>query len=753
MRLRVPPAWLWPLAVVAAVLLVNLPALMGLVDVSPLGRIGGTYLYSHPGVWPGAVYYDPNAGITAQTLGHLAAEDWLHGTVPWWNPFAGLGAPLAAGMQSAAFFPPTLLLALTQGQLLFHIVLEMTAALGTYFLARELRFSLPIAAAAGVAFGLEGTLARFGNATANPVCFLPIVIFGVERLCQREELDWPGWAMLALGLALSVYAGFPEVAYLDGLMAAAWLIFRIAQGPPAGRWPALARLAGGAVAGVLMSAPLAVAFVEYLPQANLGGHTGSFASGTLQSSAVQMLGLPYLYGPVGAYSANTAVASAWAGAGGYLTLPALALAGAGLVAAARERGLRIFLAVFPVIVLMWEFGLQPVQFILSHIVPGAGAVASYRYSLPGVELAIVLLACFGLEAAGRRSVLAGCTVAAVAAAVAGLDLAVAWPVIRTLWKDPTYHHFAKLTFAWAGATIAAVAGAVLGAEWWARRNAGRSRPRAVGAAVAGAVLALDAMVMFAAPQLSAPRNTAVDYGPPGYLSAHLGTDRFVSYRALNPDYGSYFGLGQIELIDLPIPKLWASYVQTRLQPGITIPYHFGQGTPELAAAIAGRLADYESSGVGYLVTAAGGQPPVLAKLEAHLRRVYDDGHYVIYAFPHPAPFFSTTGSACHLTWSGLDAVVASCPHPATLVRRELDLPSWSATVNGAPARMMQVDGAFSAVALPAGTSTVEYSYTPAHMDLALAAFGLGMAILAGVPVVDVYRRRLRRARRAGAVTI
>jgi hypothetical protein len=34
------------------------------------------------------------SGWTSQALGHLAALDWLHGTVPWWNPFEGLGAPL-----------------------------------------------------------------------------------------------------------------------------------------------------------------------------------------------------------------------------------------------------------------------------------------------------------------------------------------------------------------------------------------------------------------------------------------------------------------------------------------------------------------------------------------------------------------------------------------------------------------------------------------------------------------------------------
>ena len=46
-----------------------------------------------------------------QALGHLVATDWFSGHVPWWNPYEGLGVPLAGDMQSGAFFPPTLLFA------------------------------------------------------------------------------------------------------------------------------------------------------------------------------------------------------------------------------------------------------------------------------------------------------------------------------------------------------------------------------------------------------------------------------------------------------------------------------------------------------------------------------------------------------------------------------------------------------------------------------------------------------------------
>jgi hypothetical protein len=39
----------------------------------------------------------------------FAAEMWRSGNVPLWNPFVGNGAPLAANLQSAVFYPLNIL--------------------------------------------------------------------------------------------------------------------------------------------------------------------------------------------------------------------------------------------------------------------------------------------------------------------------------------------------------------------------------------------------------------------------------------------------------------------------------------------------------------------------------------------------------------------------------------------------------------------------------------------------------------------
>ena len=76
----VPLVW-----ITGAVLAANAPALLHLVTTNPL--VLNAALTSTPsGRLPGLPYIDGNAGFTMQALGHLAAVDWLHGHVPWWNP-------------------------------------------------------------------------------------------------------------------------------------------------------------------------------------------------------------------------------------------------------------------------------------------------------------------------------------------------------------------------------------------------------------------------------------------------------------------------------------------------------------------------------------------------------------------------------------------------------------------------------------------------------------------------------------------
>ncbi|MEA2567706.1 MAG: hypothetical protein QOD49_2883, partial [Actinomycetota bacterium] len=93
----------------AGVLLANVLYLSGIFQGDPSVHRSGVATGVKPNLFPGDYTIDPNDGFTSQALGHLAAMEWLHGHVPYWNHYEGVGTPLAGEMQSAAMFPLVLL--------------------------------------------------------------------------------------------------------------------------------------------------------------------------------------------------------------------------------------------------------------------------------------------------------------------------------------------------------------------------------------------------------------------------------------------------------------------------------------------------------------------------------------------------------------------------------------------------------------------------------------------------------------------
>jgi uncharacterized membrane protein YfhO len=79
----------------------------------------------------------------------------------------------------------------------------------------------------------------------------------------------------------------------------------------------------------------------------------------------------------------------------------------------------------------------------------------------------------------------------------------------------------------------------------------------------------------------------------------------------------------------------------------------------------------------------------------------------------------------------------TCPQQTTLVRRELSLPGWTATVT-VPARddtyqtpVRTIDGIFQQVSVPKGTTIVRFSFAPPYSNDALLACVIGLLILFG----------------------
>jgi hypothetical protein len=779
-----------PAACIAfAILLANLPALFHWVTTNPL-NIDAYLTMPGGGALPGLPYIDPNAGYTTQALGHLAAVDWIHGHVPWWNPYEGLGAPLAGEMQSGAFFPLTLLLALHQGLLLLQMILEALTGISTYLLARKLGVGRAFSTAAGVAFGLCGTYAWFAHAPIRPVAFLPLCLLGVERAIESTtHRQRGGWAFLSVALALSILAGFPETTFIDGIFVAWWAVLRVAGSDRAHWRPIVQKLAAAVVVGVALSAPLLAAAVAYLPEAYVGAHNGGFADVSLPGSGLTQLILPYSLGPIfgfrSAVGGTDTISQLWGSVGGFLSVTLIASGLVGLVGR-KQRRLRFGLGAWVVVCLLRTFGFPPVVHLLA-LIPGVRLTAFYRYSDPSWELAVVILAALGLDDIARGT--ASRTMLVISSAITGVLAlwagATAWPMLsHAIGLSGNQIHHAHLYVV--GSLVAAL-GALALLTIGGVRASGQRRPsdsestRAIGHAGQGdrvrkrgrilmaVVVAAESLLLFGFTFFSAPKPVPLQTASVDWLQAHLGAYRFVNLGPVQPNYGSFFGIAEANVNDIPLPKSWTSYVRTHLDSNSPTGLFTGGARvnpagPTPAQELDANLLNYEAVGVRYVIELSDGRDlqgtpfpaPGAPGWPAGPRLVHHDAFADIWELPAAAsPFLledaspprqsSPLPSSCTVEGRGWDEAVVRCPRPTVLVRRVQYLSGWSASANGVAAPVRQdragPGGLFQRVTIPAGTTRVSFAYRPPHADLAIGIAGVALVWLGASLVIPRIRRR------------
>ena len=243
--------------------------------LSGLGQnLGGQLLGGAAG------WLDPDIGYITQPLGQLSANDWLHGVIPWWNPFTGVGTPLAAEMQTSSFFLPfVLLLHFWSGWVWLRLVLQILCGVFTYALLIELRLGRLAALVGAGLYALNGTFVLVPHAPIAPLPFLPLLLLGVEHARRAAGRGAPlGWSLIVVAVAYSLYAGFPETAYFDGLLAALWSVSALLSLPRAAWLRFAGKLAAGSVIGVALALPLIVPFALYLRVGYAGCcHSGAYA--------------------------------------------------------------------------------------------------------------------------------------------------------------------------------------------------------------------------------------------------------------------------------------------------------------------------------------------------------------------------------------------------------------------------------------------------------------------------------------------
>ena len=574
------------------------------------------------------------------------------------------------------------------------------------------------------------------------IAFLPMLLLGIEMAREASvRRRRGGWSLIAIALALSLYAGFPEMSLIDGLVAVIWFGVRCSGLTKAALVAFCRKNLAGVSIGALLAAPIIAAFLGYLPYADTGQHGGGFADVSFPAVALPRTIFPFVYGPLfgfNQYDHSGVLSTLWIE--GFLSMSVVALAAVGVLGR-KHRVLRLGLAGWIVLAMGKTYGLVPAR-VLLDVIPGVKDTAFSDYSIVSYEFAFIVLAAFGVDdlIAGstrkRWAVVALCCTAGIAA----LEAQRALQFVKGLSGAPNSHVWAYVSIASATFVLLFVILVVVVAPPHRR------------ALPLVAIVLLEAIVLFIVPELSAPRRVTLDTAPVTFLQQHSGLYRFYTLGPIQPNYGSYYSLGSVATNDLPMPKLWVNYIDGALDSNVN-PLIF-TGTNQLDPSgptpvdeFLDNFRSYEAVSVKYLVIPNGLAVPDDSPL-GPLNIVFEDRLAIIVQLPDPAPFYSTTAAGCVLSGEELGGVTVSCPHPATLTREELFMPGWTATVNGQNVDVQLHDGIVQSIQLPSGTSHVVFSYLPPQEGWAVVAFVVGLVLLITGPglasrLASARRRRHR----------
>jgi hypothetical protein len=729
------------------------------------------------------------------------------GILPAWSSHALTGVPLLSNPQSGLFSPfalPLWILPFTWA-LGFAAALKLWAgALGVYLLVRELRLGFLPGLLAGVAFAFCSMNVMWLAPEIVPAVavLLPWLLWLVERLARGGGI---GSAIaLACLTAAAIGGGHPGTQVHVLVAAGLYALLRAAlarERAPPERLKALALALGGLGVGIGL---IGVLLVPEIVSSH--GTVGTLArkggQGTLPGLDRMPFGMvrtplfPDWWGrPSGIETADSPVHSInlnYQERTFYAGAVALVLAAIGLTnrSALRRQAPFLVLGGLGLAIALHAPGLW---WLAGHL-PALKLVENQRLHFV-FELAIAVLAAFGLQAVMDRPHERGRQLAVALAAVgAGLIGAASAHVApgdlgRTLEHFLTGRDFHRrgvielTTVVWFLLFALGVTAALLAP----RRRA------AAATAIAAAVVLLASfdMLHFANrynPMAPADRVTPSRTPTIAYLQRHRGDGRFVGIElALPPEQAIRFGLADVRGYNPPFPTrrfldLWRRAAPDQLA---WLPTTI-DGISPAAVQMTGAL------GARYIVAGPGTTaPPAADPALRALRRVYDGREATIFENPRATPraFVAprivrtpdAASASAALVDSGFDArraAVVEADQPgatelagadgalgtaaiveqrnarvtlhARLDRRGLVvlgdqlLDGWSVRVDGHPATPLRVDAVLRGVVVDPGSHEIVWSYRVPGLRAGVATSALALLVLLGAAVLP----RARRARAA-----
>jgi len=738
-------------------------------------------LAANPGaIWPDRTYFFRDYGITFQPLHDLFLRALRSGRWIFWNPYSYEGSALLPTL-----YPFDLLQFFVPGPIAASWLLTLhfpIAALGMYFLARELGASRPGACAAGALYSLCG----LAQSSLNLWLFLealalaPWLAFAVRRalLCGGRSV---ALAALVLGLSISTLAvEFVGQALLLGIVLA------LVASP---RRPIVMHLLAVVALGLGLAAlpillTMGIVSESLRGEADIGALQRSLHPLSLLQTVVPnfflSLAEPIRYG----WSLRLFPESAPYFLSLYLGPLALAVAWNGLREV--ESRLRFALAGLAILglwyALGWHAGLAGFLHPLLHF---------FRFPVKALLLpclSVSVLAGLGVTRLGegrgwgRLAVVAvGCTAIAIGSAVvaAGYGEAIgAWLGLR---PEAIPAHVALLRHDAMGASLLALA--ALGVAWAVRR-ARLSAARGVRLVIGLLVIDLAHAAWGLNPQTSplffrplpemAPLVSGLEGGRVlslGYALSPRMTEFIASGRP-GVELGSFFLYRQVlnpftnVLDDVELaggPDLH-SFIpnEPMIRLGAYRPEAIGGVTRELRNAAVTRVVSLEpidhpdfalqakvATGLpgfaihvysladpwprAYVACRVAVEPDRRLASRQALAEGFDPRRDVVLA--QKASASCERGAVERREFAaGDEAYTVAANGPGVLVMRDSYTPSWRATIDGRPAPVLRANGRHRAVALPGGRHDVRVFYAPPFLRSGLAITAMA-ALLTGALVL------------------
>ena len=239
-------------------------------------------------------------------LKKMATESVRFGEAPVWNPRVHSGMPLHAGLQSAIFYPFSLLFYLFPFDFAFkwYIALHvMLAALATYFLVRRWRLGCLPAAVAGITYAFSGYVISLidGLNIFSSIAWLPVVFAAFDSAVRRPRAL--SILLAALAVAAQTLAGDPVSGFYTFLICGAYWMVYICESALR-RKPRIATVAAVFVLPAVAGLASLLCYVQLMPSQELTRYSTravavTYAGATQYSLApVRLLTLlvPYLFG-------------------------------------------------------------------------------------------------------------------------------------------------------------------------------------------------------------------------------------------------------------------------------------------------------------------------------------------------------------------------------------------------------------------------------------------------------------------------